>query len=233
VTNCERDCVSLDAALSLIRTKILKGRLAMSWLGWLLLALVHGGYAEADFTAELQENLEVESNLTNATLAEEALVGVRDETHPLVTLLETTPHAMSLLIKPWNYHPDTMVRLLYERVSNSKQKRPIMAHLDDPVIVYIPLIRHAQSYSLTELPMGKYIVCGEAMLHAEVYQTSCFETIIQRLDTNSLQSGVRVLIILSMGLVAAVIVYAIIYRVIKLRTLRKNKALAAETVVRA
>jgi len=44
---------------------------------------------------------------------------------------------------------------------------------------------------------------------------------------------VRVLIILSMGLVAAVIVYAIIYRVIKLRTLRKNKALAAETVVRA
>ena len=31
------------------------------------------------------------------------------------------------------------VRLLYERVS--KQKRPIMAHLDDPVIVYIPLIR--------------------------------------------------------------------------------------------
>ena len=33
------------------------------------------------------------------------------------------------------------VRLLYERVSNSKQKRPIMAHLDDPVIVYIPLIR--------------------------------------------------------------------------------------------
>jgi len=90
--------------------------------------------------------------------------------------------------------------------------------------------RRAQSYSLAELPMGKYIVCGEAMLHAEVYQTSCFETIIQRLDTNSLQSGVRVLIILSLGLVAAVIVYAIIYRVIKLRTLRKNKALAAETV---
>ena len=43
-------------------------------------------------------------------MAEEVVVGVRDETHPLVTLLETTPHAMSLLIKPWNYHPDTMVR---------------------------------------------------------------------------------------------------------------------------
>merc|ERR1719397_1626228 len=90
-----------------------------------------------------QPTLEVEVDPANTTLAEEVMVGVRDERHPLVTLLETTPHAMSLLIKPWNYHPDTMVRLLYERVS--KQKRPIMAHLDDPVIVYIPLIRRAQS----------------------------------------------------------------------------------------
>merc|ERR1719500_706971 len=182
----------------------------------------------------LADELLLPTNSSAGLLEEEVVVEeepLRDEEHPLVTLLETSPHAMSLLIKPWNYHPDTMVRLLYERVS--KQKRPIMAHLDDPVIVYIPLIRRAQSYSLAELPMGKYIVCGEAMLHAEAYQTSCFETIIQRLDTNSLQSGVRVLIILSLGLVAAVIVYAIIYRVIKLRTLRKNKALATETVARA
>jgi len=154
---------------------------------------------------------------------------VRDETHPLVTLLETAPHSLSLLIRPRNYHPDTMVRLLYERVSNSRQKRPIMQHLDDPVIVYIPLVRQAQSYSLQELPMGKYIVCGEAMLQAEVYQTSCFETIIQRLDTNKLQFGVRILIILSIVLVAAVIVYAVIYRVIKVRTLRKNKELSSTT----
>ena len=106
------------------------------------------------------------------------------------------------------------------------------------------------------------------MLQAEVYQTSCFETIIQRLDTNSqiilasspfllsdtttvsiilsyllisssssfyhlplaeLQFGVRILIILSIVLVAAVIVYAVIYRVIKVRTLRKNKELSSTT----
>ena len=101
------------------------------------------------------------------------------------------------------------VRLLYERVS--KQKRPIMAHLDDPVIVYIPLIRlvmlkaigntwHCFGFFELIFPPGahrathwpscqwvkplnnrrfeenlflfaisrKYIVCGEAMLHAEV-----------------------------------------------------------------
>ena len=64
---------------------------------------------QVGFTEE-QPILEVDADLTNGTLAEEVMAGVRDETHPLVTLLETTPHAMSLLIKPWNYHPDTMVR---------------------------------------------------------------------------------------------------------------------------
>jgi len=155
---------------------------------------------------------------------------LRDEEHPLVTVMETQPHSMSLLIKPRNYHPDTLVRLLYERVS--KQKRPIMQHLDDPVIVYIPLIRTAQKHELVELPMGKYIVCGEAMLHGEVYQTSCFETIIQRLDTNTLQSGVKVLIILSLVLVAAVIVYAIGYRILKIRTINKKKELDALAITK-
>ena len=36
---------------------------------------------QADFTAELQENLEVESNLTNATLAEEVLVTTYHQHH--------------------------------------------------------------------------------------------------------------------------------------------------------
>ena len=66
--------------------------------------LVQAGFPED------QPILEVDAELANGTLAEEVMAGVRDEAHPLVTLLETTPHAMSLLIKPWNYHPDTMVR---------------------------------------------------------------------------------------------------------------------------
>ena len=33
--------------------------------------------------------------------------------------------------------------------------------------------------------MGKYIVCGEAMVAGTVYQASCFETRIERLDNNS------------------------------------------------
>ena len=34
---------------------------------------------------------------------------LRDESHPLVTLLETSPHTMKLLIRPWSYRADTMV----------------------------------------------------------------------------------------------------------------------------
>ena len=107
----------------------------------------------------------------------------RDENHPLLTVMSTEPHSMSLMVKPKDYKPGTMVRLLYERVPAHRQ--PIMQHLDDPVIEYVQLTRRVQSHDLTELPMGKYIVCGEAMLHGEVYQASCFETRIERLDNNS------------------------------------------------
>ena len=61
-----------------------------------------------------------------------------------------------------------------------------MAHLDDPVLQHIPLIRTSQTYILRDLPKGKYIVCGEAMDHSgSVYQESCFETRIRREDTDS------------------------------------------------
>ena len=38
---------------------------------------------------------------------------------------------------------------------------------------------------LQDLPMGKYIVCGEAHKEGHVVQANCFETVIDRLDNNS------------------------------------------------
>ena len=107
----------------------------------------------------------------------------RDENHPLLTLMETRPHSMSLMVKVRSLQPDTMVRLLYERVPLNKQ--PLLQHLDDPVIEYIHLNTSPHSHHINELPMGKYIVCGEAMVKGDIYQSSCFETLIERLDNNS------------------------------------------------
>ena len=107
----------------------------------------------------------------------------RDENHPMLKVIETKPHSMTLKIKPKIYKPDTMIRLLYERVPLNKG--PFMLHLDDPVIEIIPLPKQGESLVLSDLPMGKYIVCGEAMVKGEVYQSSCFETRIERLDNNS------------------------------------------------
>ena len=94
----------------------------------------------------------------------------RDENHPLLTLMETRPHMMVLMVKVKVLKPETMIRLLYERVPLNKQ--PLLQHLDDPVIEYIHLDFSPLSYHLSDLPMGKYIVCGEAMVKGDVYQAS-------------------------------------------------------------
>ena len=76
-------------------------------------------------------------------------------------------------------------RLLYERVP--KRTRAHMLHLDDPVTEVVRLARPSITHTLTDLPMGKYIVCGEAHEGGSdtPYQTSCFETRIERLETDS------------------------------------------------
>ena len=94
----------------------------------------------------------------------------RDENHPLLTLMETRPHMMVLMVKVKVLQPQTMIRLLYERVPLNKE--PLLQHLDDPVIEYIHLDFSPLSYHLSDLPMGKYIVCGEAMVKGDVYQAS-------------------------------------------------------------
>ena len=122
-------------------------------------------------------------NFLHPEMSHHKVNNTRDENHPLLTVVDTRPHSMTLLIKSLDYKENTMIRLLYERVPVNKG--PFMLHLDDPVIEVIPLLRRVQTHTLSELPMGKYIVCGEAMVMGEVYQASCFETKIERLDNNS------------------------------------------------
>ena len=104
-----------------------------------------------------------------------------------------------------------------------------MEHLDDPVEEYILLIRTAQTFTISSLPRGKYIVCGEALgKMGDVYQESCMETRIRKreskktgwilfffttyiLSRTSLQSRVQALI--SVVMVLAAIVYAILVQV--------------------
>ena len=72
---------------------------------------------------------------------------------------------------------------MYERVSRNKPA--LQQHLDDPVIEYIHLRHIDQVHYLSDLPRGKYIVCGDATVHGKVFQSNCFETVIDRLDNNS------------------------------------------------
>ena len=61
---------------------------------------------------------------------------------------------------------------------------PLMEHLDDPVQEYIPLIRTSQTFTISSLPRGKYIVCGEALgKMGDVYQESCLETRIRKKES--------------------------------------------------
>ena len=57
-------------------------------------------------------------------------------------------------------------------------------HLDDPVIEYVELSKPSLDYVLDDLPMGRYIVCGEALHNAKLLQASCFEARVERLDNN-------------------------------------------------
>merc|ERR1739840_35903 len=77
---------------------------------------------------------------------------------------------------------------MYERVPRNRP--PLLQHLEDPVIEYVPLHWPAQHHRFQDLPMGKYIVCGEAHKEGHVVQANCFETVIDRLDNNMLPGGV-------------------------------------------
>jgi len=130
---------------------------------------------------------------------------------PLIMLMKIEPHALDLLVRPRIFVPGTMVRLMYERVPRNRP--PLLQHLEDPVIEYVPLHWPAQHHRLQDLPMGKYIVCGEAHKEGHVVQANCFETVIDRLDNNMLPGGVVGVICVAIISIFLVIVYAIYYRV--------------------
>ena len=123
----------------------------------------------------------------------------KDSSHPLITLMKIKPHSMKLLIQPSTFYPNTKVRvnilwqlfkcfsfqiqLHYERVRHTLP--PLLHHLDHPVREIVNLKTEYQEHELSNLPVGKYIVCGDAQIDGQVFQENCFETIITKLDNNS------------------------------------------------
>lgn len=145
----------------------------------------------------------------------------QDNEHPLITLMDIQPHSMKIQIKPKEFQTKLMIRLLYERVPRNKP--PHMRHLDDPVIEYIPIYKPSQEYGLDNLPMGKYIVCAEAQIDGQVIQTNCFETLVDRLDNNMLQSGVIAVIAIAIAVVVSAILYAVYFKISHLRKTKKDR----------
>ena len=52
------------------------------------------------------------------------------------------------------------------------------------MIEYVELSKPSMDHILDDLPMGRYIVCGEALHNAKLLQASCFEARVERLDNN-------------------------------------------------
>ena len=99
----------------------------------------------------------------------------------LVSVVELKPHCITVLVKPANFHPNTSVRLMYERVN--ARRKPHMEFLNDPVIHYMDLIRREHRCDLRELPQGRYIVCAEAIAGQTVFESNCCEVNVERMDT--------------------------------------------------
>ena len=120
-----------------------------------------------------------------------------DVLHPLISLTAIKPNSMRLAITPKIYSKDAMVniiyismstivylfcrkvsdtthvcqvRLMYKRVPRNKPA--LMQHLDDPIIEYIQLYRLDQEHFLSNLPMGKYIVCADYTVRGVIVQVS-------------------------------------------------------------
>jgi len=135
-----------------------------------------------------------------------------DQELPLISISKTDPFSVTLAVKPFTYDVYTMVRLMYERVPVSKQA--LLQNLDDPVIEYVPMYRGEEEHRLYNLPVGKYIICGEAFTKGSVFQGNCLEAHVEKNSTKQLQGGVVCLIALALLTVTVVVVYAVYHRLV-------------------
>ena len=71
-----------------------------------------------------------------------------------------------------------------------------------------------------DLPMGKYIVCGEAHKEGHVVQANCFETVIDRLDNNSEMMMMMLIMVMMMMLLMMVMMMVMVMMIIKSIALR-------------
>jgi len=109
-----------------------------------------------------------------------------------------------------------MILLLYERVP--AKRHPENQHFDDPVVQYFPLNREFQTHTITDLPRGMYILCGEAMMASgsgQILEASCLQAEIVKKSEHKLQNGVQVMIFVAFIIVALVVIYAILFQVRK------------------
>jgi len=109
---------------------------------------------------------------------------------------------------------------MYERVPVSKPALP--QNLDDPVIEYVPMFRGEQEHRLYNLPVGKYIICGEAFAKGDVFQANCVEAHVAKHSTKQLQGGVVCVVAIALLIVFVVIVYAIYHRVVIYKLEKEN-----------
>jgi len=157
-----------------------------------------------------------------------------DVMHPLISLRAIKPNSMRLAItpNPQKYDENAMVRLMYKRVPRNKPAH--MKHLDDPIIEYIHLYRPDQEHFLSNLPRGKYIVCADYTTVEEitgkkvVLQHNCFETVVDRLDNNSLQGGVVGIIALAILCMVCCMGYAVYHRCIREETSSDEEMISAK-----
>ena len=58
------------------------------------------------------ENRDVEDVVDDADVNIFNMTTAHEEDYPLITVMETRPHTLSIMIKANDYKPDTMIRLL-------------------------------------------------------------------------------------------------------------------------